>query len=137
MPRQTRGVTHVTRRRAAAARLPFWMIPAPRAHAHGSNKFRPSGCGTRQVRPDFFPGDDIGGVLIEALNPGIQLSPLRVGRRERVGLQALPHFVPAFSAAVRLVICSRSALIGYNPSAVRWSVQARTGERRLLKNVHS
>src|SRR5271166_4536187 len=35
----------------------------------------------------------------------------------------------AFSAAVRLAICSRSALIAYNPSAVPWSPQARTSAR--------
>jgi hypothetical protein len=50
----------------------------------------------KQARPDLFPGDDVGRVLLMPCDAGGKLRPLRVGESQRVGFQALPHHVQQF-----------------------------------------
>ncbi len=73
-------------------------MPAPAAVPQRPEESRESVASRtfKQLRPDFFPGNYVRGVLLEVLNAGIQLGALRVGQSKRVSLQALPHFVQQF-----------------------------------------
>ncbi len=81
-----------------AAGLCCRTMPALPANPHSPLVSRQPGVSRflKQARPDLFPGDDIGRVLLVASDAVIKLCPLRIRQGSRVRFQAFPDRIQQF-----------------------------------------